>query len=171
MNRRLFLLPGNLVRFIRTDRADRALLAEAVAYLLYARLALLVIPFPRLAQRFGRFTAPSLAVARDAATPAMAAVARTVGRAIRRSARRVPFEAVCLPQAIAAQAMLRRRGVPSVMHFGVNANPGQAFEAHAWLDAAGVEVSGYPLGQHTEIACFVQDTAPDRDAAAQPERP
>jgi hypothetical protein len=29
-------------------------------------------------------------------------------------------------------------------------------DAHAWLDAAGVEVTGYPVpGRFAEIACFV----------------
>ena len=73
-----------------------------------------------------------------------------------RSARYVPFKAVCLPQAMAARVMLKRRGVPSVMHFGAARGDDKPLDAHAWLDAAGVEVTGYPVAdKFAEIACFV----------------
>ena len=73
-----------------------------------------------------------------------------------RAARHVPFRAVCLPQAIAAKAMLRRRGINSVLHFGVAKRSDQSLDAHAWLDAAGIAVTGFPVGaEFTEIACFV----------------
>ncbi len=44
---------------------------------------------------------------------------RTVGRVVGRVARRLPFEALCLPQAMAAQWMLRRRGVSAHLWIGV----------------------------------------------------
>ena len=73
-----------------------------------------------------------------------------------RSARWVPFRAVCLPQAMAAQFMLRRRGVRSVMRLGVAQGVAKSIEAHAWLDAAGVGVTGYPVpSNYSEIACVV----------------
>ena len=79
-----------------------------------------------------------------------------IGWAVTRAARYVPFRAVCLPQAMAARVMLRRRGVASVMHFGAAKGEAKPFDAHAWLDAAGVEVTGYPLANgFAEIACFV----------------
>jgi hypothetical protein len=63
---------------------------------------------------------------------------------------------VCLPQAMAARVMLKRRGVSSVMHFGAARGEDKPLDAHAWLDAAGVEVTGYPVAdQFAEIACFV----------------
>ena len=68
----------------------------------------------------------------------------------------VPFKAVCLPQAMAARIMLKRRGVASAMHFGAAKGTNKPLEAHAWLDAAGVKVTGYPEAlQFAEIACFV----------------
>ena len=73
-----------------------------------------------------------------------------------RSARYVPFKAVCLPQAMAARVMLKRRGVSSVLHFGAARGQDKPLDAHAWLDAAGVDVTGYPVAQNfAEIACFV----------------
>jgi hypothetical protein len=43
------------------------------------------------------------------------------------------MQAACLPRALAAQAMLRRRGVPSRLCLGV-ARDGQKLSAHAWLE-------------------------------------
>jgi len=136
----------------------RALIAEAAVWLLAARLALVFVPFPRLARRMGAFVPPSDARVASAAaptTPDQAQIARQVSWAVRRAAAHVPFKAVCLPQAMAGQIMLKRRGVASAMHFGAAKRPDK-LDAHAWLDAAGVKVTGYPVGPgFTEIACFV----------------
>ena len=52
--------------------------------------------------------------------------------------------------------MLKRRGIRSVMHFGAAKGTEKPFDAHAWLDAAGVEVTGYPAAvEAVEIASFV----------------
>ena len=52
--------------------------------------------------------------------------------------------------------MLKRRGVSSVLHFGAAREQDKPLDAHAWLDAAGVDVTGYPVAnKFAEIACFV----------------
>ena len=135
-------------------------MAEAALWLTLARLALVFVPFPRLAPRLGAFVPPSdprVASAAAPAGPAEAALARDVSWAVTRGALYVPFKAVCLPQAMAARVMLRRRGVASAMHFGAaKGMSGRPLDAHAWLDAAGVKVTGYPVAKaFAEIACFV----------------
>jgi hypothetical protein len=148
-----------LLRFGQIDNRHRALLAEAVAGLLAARLALIFIPFPRLARRLGTFvppTDPRAIAVRTHAAPDQAQLAGEIGWAVTRAARYVPFKAVCLPQAMAARVMLKRRGVASVMHFGAAKGTEKPLDAHAWLDAAGVEVTGYPVAESfAEVACFV----------------
>ena len=156
---RLRLIRRLLLRFGQVDNRRRGLLAEAVAYLVAARLALIFIPFPRLARRLGTFVPPTDARAALAATgarPDQTQLAADIGWAVTRAARYVPFKAVCLPQAMAARVMLKRRGVKSVMHFGAAKGTDKPLDAHAWLDAAGVEVTGYPVAKSfAEIACFV----------------
>ena len=82
------------------------------------------------------------------ATPRRLALARTVARTVRSVARRWPLRAVCLPQAMAGQWMLRRRGVASRLWFGVRkaANDSVAnaaeLEYHAWLTVNGKCVLG-----------------------------
>ena len=148
-----------LRRFTQVDRRRRLLVIEAVACLLAARLSLLVVPFPALARRLGHFVPPSdprAALSSVPAAPERIHLAREIGWAVTRAARHVPFKAVCLPQAMAAQFMLRRRGVASAMHFGAARGTDESLDAHAWLDAAGVEVTGYPVdARFAEIACFV----------------
>jgi Transglutaminase-like superfamily len=154
---RLRLIRRLLLRFRQIDNRRRVLLAEAVVGLLVARLALIFIP--RLARRLGTFVPPTdarVAAVRTATTPDEAARAEEIGWAVTRAARYVPFRAVCLPQAMAARVMLERRSVKSVMHFGAAKGQDKPLDAHAWLDAAGVEVTGYPVAaQFAEIGCFV----------------
>jgi transglutaminase superfamily protein len=148
-----------LHRFVQVGHRRRALTAKAVAWLLLARLALIFVPFPRLARRFGTFVPPTDArtlQARNRTSPAHAQHAEDIGWAVTRSARYVPFGAVCLPQAVAARVMLKRRGVASVLHFGAAQGKAKPIDAHAWLDAASVEVTGYPVGEDfAKVGCFV----------------
>ena len=84
------------------------------------------------------------------ATPRRLALAYTVARTVRSVARRRPLNAVCLPQAMAGQWMLRRRGVASRLWFGVRkaaaTNDSVAkvaeLEYHAWLTVNGKCVLG-----------------------------
>jgi hypothetical protein len=42
------------------------------------------------------------------------------------------------------------------MHIGAGTRQPRSLDAHAWLDAAGVEVTGYPIAERlTEIARFI----------------
>lgn len=146
-------------RLVQVDWHQRLLLAEAVAGLLAARVKIAALPFRTIAGRLGVFVAPDdprIAEHRAPAPAERARIAEQIGWAVTRAARHVPFEAVCLPQAMAAHAMLRRRGIASAMHFGARRNDEKPIDAHAWLDAAGVQVTGYPLNPGMiEIGCFV----------------
>lgn len=144
-------------RFYRISNARRALVLEAVILLAFVRIALFVMPFRHLAERFGTVMPPDKDKADGTRTldAAQFALARDIGWAVTRAARYVPFRAVCLPQAIAAKAMLSRRDVGSVMHFGV-AKDNEELAAHAWLDAGQVHVTGYPVGSaFVEVARFL----------------
>ncbi len=49
-------------------------------------------------------------------------------------ARYGPLSFVCFPQALAAHAMLRRRGISSIMHYGVRRSADRKLRAHTWLE-------------------------------------
>lgn len=156
---RLRSIRGRLRRFVRLSRERRALLPEAAAWLLVTRVALRVVPFPRLARYLGTFVPPSdirVVHATSEGAPDQVRLASEVAWAVTRAARHLPGRAVCLPQAMAARIMLTRRGIRSVLHFGAAKGRDKPLDTHAWLDAGGVEVTGYPVaGDCTEIACFV----------------
>lgn len=147
-----------LNRLSQVGSREHLLLAEATMHLLSARIALAAVPFARLARRMGGFIPPHEARATASlATPSPVhqALAEEIGWAVTRAAQHLPFDAVCLPQAMAARAMLRRRGIACIMHFGTARGESVGLAAHAWVDAGPVEVTGYPVEDgFTEIACL-----------------
>lgn len=113
--------------------SERWLVLEAAWFLGLSRLTLLLVPFRRLAPWLER--SPRR---RDEGDPSCYLQIR---RAVSIAARNVPWNAVCLPQAMAAKCMLARRGFTSTLHLGVKKSAG-ALIAHAWLDAGGMTVVG-----------------------------
>ncbi len=103
---------------------------------------------------------PFLAEALAGASEADRRAALDVGWAVTRAAAYLPLPARCLAQALAARAMLRRRGIASLMRVGVARPDSVSLEAHAWLEAAGVEVTGYPVPPRLrEIGYLLSDGA------------
>ena len=136
----------------------QALVAEAIVAMLVARLAILIRPFNEVSRGFGVFVPPTdpRVTERTAATPEQASVAREIAWAIRAAAPFMPFRSVCLQQAMAAHTMLKRRGVRCAMHFGAGRGIDKPIDAHAWVDAGFVKVTGYPVaGNLRELGCFV----------------
>jgi hypothetical protein len=121
-----------LRRFLQMPNRQRVLLLEAALFLGLARLALLALPFGRIA--------PWLQRSPDSGAGDTATVL-AVGQAVAIAARNVPWNAVCLPQAMAAKAMLARRGQGSALHLGA-ARAGDGLTAPAWLVAGGEVVVG-----------------------------
>ena len=121
-----------LRRFLQMPNRQRLLLLEAALFLGLARLALLALPFGRIA--------PWLQRSPDSGAGDTATVL-AVGQAVTIAARNVPWNAVCLPQAMAAKAMLARRGQGSALHLGA-ARAGDGLTAHAWLVVGGEVVVG-----------------------------
>lgn len=150
---------NKLKRFSRLPGSDRLLTFEAAVLLGVARVCLLVVPFRKVAEKLG--TAHPAAAPRNALTASHGddeVLARRISGAVQRAAKNVPFRAVCIHQALVAKLMLERRGIPSVMHFGVGRNgPGaEPMRAHAWLNTATVEITGFPVEDgFTEIAYFI----------------
>jgi hypothetical protein len=142
-------------RFWKQPLNKRALLLEAVFWLVAARLAIFFLPFPRIAHYLGELRPP---LGGEREFPQDQSIARDISWAIDRSARLFPFRVVCLPRALAGWQMLHRRRVAGQVHFGasrVGVNSG--FRTHAWLDASGVEVTGYPEAYEcVEIGYFAR---------------
>jgi len=124
--------------FLRLPAADRRLLVEAVLGLARAGFLLRVLRFSRLSHSLGRHMAES--PTEEAA--ALTAEARRVRWAVETAARNLPWKPVCLPQAVAATRLLRRRGIASTLYLGIDRAAN--YDAHAWVRVGKLIVTGGP---------------------------
>lgn len=121
-----------------------ALLAEALATLAAASLAIRLLPFRRIAAFASR---PPRRRAKEAANAAR------LRWAVRAWCRRVPWKAMCFQSALAMQMMLRRRGIRAVLHYGISREDG--LKAHVWLSVDGETViGGDEAPGFVEVAAF-----------------
>ncbi|HEV2674715.1 MAG TPA: lasso peptide biosynthesis B2 protein [Aliidongia sp.] len=129
-------------------------MVEAFFCLAAARLGTLVLPFRWVA-------AFSATPTRRAPLPPEQRVApiRRIAGVVTVAARHTFFRAACLQQALAVQYMLRRRGVETVLNFGVSHDVGGALAAHAWVTDGDAIVIGGPVGRFPRLAQFPR---PDR---------
>lgn len=126
----------DLPKFFRASWQDRLLLLEASISLLMAASAIRVLPFRVL----GRLAARPV---RRAAPPSNARVSKLnrIRWAIGVCARRMPW-ARCFQQGLAAQVMLRRRGIGSTLYYGAAPNQQQGLSAHVWVRDGDIDVVG-----------------------------
>jgi len=67
-----------------------------------------------------------------------------IRRALKWTARYVPWKSQCLDQAIAAQRMLSRRELSTTLYLGMKKNPQSEWTAHAWVRCGDQWVIGEP---------------------------
>lgn len=108
------------MRLFRQSPARLRLAAEAGPLLVWAALAIKRRSFPETVG----FGAVPLGPVRPVD---VAQLSRTVAAV----ARRMPFRALCFEQGLTVQRMLRRRGLPAVLHYGVAL--GEGIAAHVWV--------------------------------------
>jgi hypothetical protein len=126
-----------LRRFWCLSWQDRLLLLEAILWLATAAIAIAVLPFRHV----------GLLAARPVRLQKLPEQGRSnnvprVRWAIITTAERVPWRALCFQQGLAAQFMLRRRGIPSVLYYGVAQNDRNGLHAHVWVRDGDVDVIG-----------------------------
>jgi hypothetical protein len=112
---------------------QRIYLREAALMLALARLAVRFVPAARLVAWASRAPRRVKRFAPEAVSWVSWAV-ETVGS-------KSWMQAACLPRALAAQAMLRRRGIASRLCLGVARERG-ALSAHAWIELGQEIITG-----------------------------
>jgi hypothetical protein len=124
----------------RRSRAEHVLLMEAFVLLGIARLAILALPFKRLAVTLGKHMVES---GTQIDTPALLS-ARMIGQAVRSAANNTPWESRCLAQAVAGQWMLKRRHIAGTLYLGVakDETKPEKLGAHAWLRCGNIILTG-----------------------------
>jgi len=140
--------PTAIQRWNGLAPSRRALFIESAAALLAASLAVKVLPFNwaiRLGSRPIGLPHPEHS----------AEVMSNVQWAIDAAARRMPWNAVCIQRGLAAQWMLRRRGIDAHLHYGLTNDDDNALKAHVWVEAMGeVLVGGEEAGDYVRVATF-----------------
>jgi hypothetical protein len=114
------------------------MVSEALMALMVVRLAIAMFPFRRIAAWVGTAGAESCGTA----PPEQVELAQLVGWAVERMSGRVPWDARCLTQAVAAWAMLKRRGLDGTISFGAAKSESGELMAHAWLRFGPCVVTG-----------------------------
>lgn len=137
----------------RRSRTERLLLLEAFALLGVARFLVLTLPFKWLSVSLGRHMKETC----TQITPSDLRYARMVGQAVRSAANNTPWESLCLPQAVAAQWMLKQRHVAGTIYLGVakSETKPEDLAAHAWLRCGTMILTGREgHRQFTVVATF-----------------
>lgn len=144
---------GRARGFRSLSRADRWLVVESVLWLGVGRLAVVLLPFRRLAPHLGE--ALAYTPEHPAVPVSVERRATRVGWAVRTASRVTPWSTPCLVEAIAAQRMLVRRRLPTTLHLGLTKD-GAVMTAHAWLMCGHLTLTGGgPVPQYTPLASFV----------------
>lgn len=147
------------VSFSRLSGFERAWFVPVWLLLGFSRMLIRLVSFKRLA--------PWLGVPRgnDVCVPLLDAAqekrALQIGRVVRLAARYTPWQSNCFPQAVAARLLLGLYRIPYALYFGLSsARSGQKAEAHAWVSAGRVRVTGGDgFGRFAVVGCFVSATA------------
>jgi hypothetical protein len=144
---------NRLAKFFALTLPEQQDLVEAALCLGAARL-FLFLPFRWLVRVIGRPQAGANCSAAALGSDE-SSVASAVRYAILRVSERLPWQSSCLVCALAAQMMLRRRHLPSVLQLGVRAGPATKLSAHAWLKCGELDVVGVEgAAEFTPIAAF-----------------
>jgi hypothetical protein len=122
---------------------------EAAFWLIVMRTLIVLLPFRLIAPRLGALAMESPAEL----TNSEAQTAQRVSWAVQSVARRLSL--VCLPQAMAAKAMLRMRHIASTLYLGAHITPQSKIAAHAWLRCGPLIVTGKAgVRTNAPVACF-----------------
>ena len=144
------------LRLVRLGRDNNRVLVEALATLAMASLAIRLLPFRRtveMMQGKGGHPRPDPAKAERLTSQCRWAVTRWADR--------VPWRAVCFQRGLALHLMLRRRGIPSTLHYGVAQDGPKGLRAHVWITSEGRPVLG--VQEAAGFACLATYPSAARD--------
>ena len=131
---------SKLRTFLALDAEDRRATLEAIGELVSAHFRIRAVPPRRWRSRFGSVASGELPAPY---TPDQLGTVRRVRLAIARALRNVPGSPNCLPQALAARRMLRRRGIASQLYLGTERDGTGIPRFHAWLKVGEEWVTGH----------------------------
>lgn len=128
---------------------DRLLLAETVVALASASVAVGLIPFRRIMSSL-RAAPPA-----DREPAAALDIIDRVRWAVEACGQRLPWRIVCFQKGLAFHRILRRRGIGTVLHYGVAQGDDSSLKAHVWISYQGRSMLGGEVaGDYVCLATF-----------------
>ena len=144
------MIGASILRRLHQARGrELADFAEALCALTAASAAIRLLPFRTVVRTMnhglGQPPRPATEYAR---------LAGDVRQAVKRASTRLPWTIVCFPEGLAAHWMLRRRGAPSRVHYGLRPSDTK-LSAHVWVTLGEMVVVGEETTDfHTCVAVF-----------------
>lgn len=132
MKRKIYtfkLIKHYFKRFIKKPLKQKFMIIEVFFLLGFTRFMILFIPFRKIASLMGKVMKESPEVI----SPDLLVTAKQITRYIQKISNFTPWQSKCFVQALSAQFMLKNRGIPSTIYFGVAKDVKQQLLAHAWL--------------------------------------
>lgn len=123
-----------LLKLFKIPRNRRGILIEAYLYTGIARIMVLAVPIKFI----NRYLMKDNNLLGDYKASSVADVQWAIEVAIRHTF----WSSKCLVQSLVARRMLKKRGVPSTLYFGVKYDGYRKLQAHSWTIAGNVIVTG-----------------------------
>lgn len=128
-----------LKKFLNLPISDKCILLESYIMLGYGRFMVLMFPFNRIKLLLEKDL--DKMVDGNGINDNINKV-KQVKWCVEIMSEHTPWKSNCFAQAIAAQNMLKRRGIPGTVFFGVAKEVDQTLSAHAWLKCGEIYVTG-----------------------------
>lgn len=127
------------------------MLIEALILMGTVRLAILLLPFHRLAYFMGGYMEESVHQVSETEQYTINKVKWAVTLAILHA----PWKGKCLVAALSAQTMLKKRGIDSTLYLGIARDKNSNLIAHAWLRSGqDIITGGFEHRWFTAVARF-----------------
>jgi hypothetical protein len=126
-------------RFLRLHGYERRIVLAAAAGLVTTWLGLRLAGFRRW-HRALEWIALTTAKPLDTTSAGVVERAREIAGLVAAAARNLPWRMYCLEQSLVVWWLLRRRGIPATLRMG-GRKEGERFEAHAWVELEGANLS------------------------------
>ncbi len=128
-------------KFTKLSSEEKKLFLEAYVILGKMRAAILRVSFKRLTRSLEHQAKKSELVQLD---EEQIQLALSIGKAIGQAAAHTPWESACLAQSLAAQRMLKKRGIPGVFYLGAAKDDENEakMKAHAWSQCGDQIITG-----------------------------
>jgi Transglutaminase-like superfamily len=135
-----------LCKFLSLSPIEQRLLLQAALWLGLITLGLRVFSFQTIRRWLAGMARGPVVLTHTQPSP------EQVTWGVRVASRYIPV-ATCLPQALAAQMLLKQKGYPAFLRVGIAKGEQGQLEAHAWVESYGQIIIGdlKNLGRYTQL--------------------